>query len=814
MDRPPGFDDFAAPPSACRQMMFWSWNGAMTRERISEMLEQFAARGIGGVFVHARPGLVTEYLSEEWWQLWSHALAECRRLGLECHIYDEHAFPSAFAGGHVMANRPHVGAGRLSCVPGDRPMPLGGSLVATVEPEGAGAPLRLVHVPEAASERMGGRPFVDILNPEATEEFLAVTHDEYARRYASAFGTTVKYVFTDEPDLRGGDGFHWTTLLETEFRREHGYDLRERLLDLGFCTPASPEVRFDYWSTVNRLFIESFARPVYEWCAQHGLAFTGHYWDHTWPSPARQPSNMALLRWMQVPGIDLLGFQFDHRDREKSAKCLVYAKEVASVANQLGCERVLCEGYGGRGYDMALRDFKPLTDYLLANGVNLNVPHLSHVSLAGVRKHEWPQTLSDHASWWDEYRLVADHEARLTYAACPGRTRNRVLLLHPTTSAWLHYVPASFDATASTRLDTAWMEALERSQRTLIAALNDRQVDFDLGDEFVLAEWASSADGRLTVGRCSYKRSIVPEMTENLLASTVDVLRAYLEAGGILFALGETPSRVNGRRSDAVRALAEAHPQRWIRLASRDELARRLRAEVPPRIAAADGGPLPRDLYVLRRERDDGTAVLVIANPFEQDVDVRVRVEGERLFVLDTANGTILPQASEPCEGGQVARLRLGPSGCALWAAVPAGAGRPDGTARDVLAAEAPTGAPFLAPRPSPSGDTRPKPPCVADASPRPVRFGAPVVERMQPNVLPLDYGDLTVGGATQAGIAVTAADTEVWRRHKFEQNAWLGRAVSMISSATAEPALCISRGIACRSIVLGRGNWMNGSTA
>jgi hypothetical protein len=737
-----GLEEFADPPAAYRQMFIWSWNSVMTPERITRMLEQFAARGVGGAFVHARPGLVTEYLSDEWWALWSHASAECRRLGLECQIYDENSFPSAFAGGHVMAHRPHLGARRLTCVTSEAEDPPAQSVIATVGGDVSGGPFKLVVTPEPASARMGGFPFVDILNPEATREFLAVTHEEYAKRFAGQFGTSVKYVFTDEPDLRGGDGFHWTPHLVAEFQREHGYDLRARLFDLGFGTASSSEVRFDYWSTVNRLFVESFARPVYEWCAKHNLRLTGHYGEHTWPSPARQPSAMALLRWMQAPGIDLPGFQFDHRDRDKSVACLPHVKEVASVANQLGCERMLGEGYGGRGYDMAIRDFKPITDYLIANGVNLNAPHLSHVSVAGVRKYEWPQTLSDHSSWWDEYRLVADHDARLAYATCRGRTRNRVLVLRPTTSAWIHYVPKSFDVTTPTHRDTAWMDVLGESQLSLIRGLADSHVDFDLGDEFVIAELGSARDGTLTVGACTYDLVVMPEMVENVIGSTLDVLRAYLASGGTVLAMGEPPTRVKGRLSDAGRALAAEHADHWVRVRSRGELVDQIRRRVPPRFAAADGGELPRDLFVLRRELDDGAIVLAIANPFEQDVDVRLRIEGAGLYALDTATGRVVPMASESVSGYQVARLKLGPSGIALWAAVRERADLP-------LPAE-------------PARSAR-------------VRLGAPVVERLSPNVLSLDYCDLTLGGETRLDIAVTAADTEVWRRHGFEQNAWLG---------------------------------------
>ncbi|MFO7904063.1 MAG: hypothetical protein R6U98_15475 [Pirellulaceae bacterium] len=40
-------------------------NGRLNRERTTEMLRQYKDHGIGGVFFHCRPGLITEYLADE-----------------------------------------------------------------------------------------------------------------------------------------------------------------------------------------------------------------------------------------------------------------------------------------------------------------------------------------------------------------------------------------------------------------------------------------------------------------------------------------------------------------------------------------------------------------------------------------------------------------------------------------------------------------------------------------------------------------------------------------------------------------------------
>ena len=69
-------------------------------------MEKFKEAGIGGVFVHPRPGLITEYLSEEWFELFDYTVQKGKELGMNVWIYDENSYPSGFAGGHVPAEMP------------------------------------------------------------------------------------------------------------------------------------------------------------------------------------------------------------------------------------------------------------------------------------------------------------------------------------------------------------------------------------------------------------------------------------------------------------------------------------------------------------------------------------------------------------------------------------------------------------------------------------------------------------------------------------------------------------------------------------
>jgi hypothetical protein len=82
--------------------------GEAGEERITRVLEGHEKMGYGGVFLHPRPGLMTEYLSARWFGLMRHAVKECLRLGLVPYLYDENSYPSGFAGGHVPARVPEA----------------------------------------------------------------------------------------------------------------------------------------------------------------------------------------------------------------------------------------------------------------------------------------------------------------------------------------------------------------------------------------------------------------------------------------------------------------------------------------------------------------------------------------------------------------------------------------------------------------------------------------------------------------------------------------------------------------------------------
>ncbi|MFL7807874.1 MAG: hypothetical protein AB8I80_04560, partial [Anaerolineae bacterium] len=494
---------------------------------------------------------------------------------------------------------------------------------------------------------------------------------------------------------------------------------------------------------------EHFMKAMHDWCTAHDLLFTGHLMEHEWPSPRSQPDAMAAMRWMHAPGNDLLGFQFQATMPADNGIYILNLKELSSLANQLGREWTLVETCGGAGYGAAFDVFKPLEDLVLAHGVNVIDPHLSHETVAGARKYDWAHTLSDHSPWWAYYRPQADHVARVNAALSQGREHNRVLLLHPTTSAWLHYTAPAFQMGETDGQER--LAEIRTSQIDLLLGLCGAQIDFDLGDEFLLEEFGRVEGQQLVVGERAYEAVILPPGMENWAASTLALLGQYMEQGGRLFALRDAPTYVDGRPSDQPAALQQTSLAGWQQFGDIASLLAALRQAVPPHITSADGTALPASLCWRRAELEDGRILYFLCNPWAEPLQAELRLEGHVAEAWDTATGETRPLPVRMERGEAVARLDLPPSGHALWLCDPAA--QTPGVAQ------------------TPGADA----PAVEAAS-----VGSSLAlellsaERREPNLLMIDYCDLEAEGVSRADLNTIHADRLNWQLQGFDQNPWL----------------------------------------
>jgi hypothetical protein len=483
-------------------------------------------------------------------------------------------------------------------------------------------------------------------------------------------------------------------------------------------------VRHNYFQVLMEQFIEHWGKPNYEYCRQHGLEFTGHYWEHAWPDCTSVPDNMAMYAWQQRPGIDILFNRYEEGTHAQFGN-VRSVKELASVANQLGRRRTISETFGGSGWDTRFEDIKRQGDWEYVLGVNTLNECISFISIRGVRKGDYPQSLSYHEPWWEAYHVLESYFTRLSAALSAGDQVNRILVIEPTTSAWMYQGDARLAPIG------------DRFQE-IVTALAKAQVEYDIGCEDIMARQGSVEGAELVVGERRYHTVVLPPLTENLNTKTMDLLQTYVKAGGTVLCCGLPPTLVDARASD--RGQAASRSPEWKQVEPDDGLTELLLGRSEDGFAVRRSADDRGILFHHRRRLDDGELVFLvntsITSPSSGVIESRAR--GAERWILETGEAESYPFAADG--QGIEAGFTLPPCGSLLL---------------------------FLSrqPREPEPSETR-KTETVHSVGPVQIR-------RIEPNVLTLDYVDVTAGDETQKAAHCRRASQFVFAKHGFERNPW-----------------------------------------
>ncbi|MFC3801237.1 glycosyl hydrolase [Cohnella sp. GCM10012308] len=548
--------EFKDPAVEFRPVPFWSWNGGLTPERLRTQIAQMREAGAGGFFMHARNGLKTGYLDEDWFDCVRLCIEEADRLGMKAWIYDEKGWPSGFAGGLIPSLGRDYRAKALVMLPERREDDEVCRLLEVYEADGD-THFLYEWVQPMGDARFENASYVDLLDARVTEAFIERTHRHYEARFGSTFGRTVPGVFSDEacallwlnPDI---PALPWTTGLDELFSDKYGYSLLPSLHALFLPEGDYRSVRYDYWSLVVELFAERFSKTLYEWCESRGLLYTGHLmaedrlvYQMEWVGDV-----MRQYEYMHIPGMDHLGRYFQAsrpEQQEQPYTTVLAAKQVTSVANQLGRERALSELFACAGQGFELSRQKWMSDWHLIHGINLFSPHLLPYSMEGEGKRDYPPTLGPQQPWWEDYRLLTDYQARMSYALTRGQRVAPVLVLHPIESAFESYSPLA------SSLVTELNVALERISLQLL----DAHLNFDYGNEHLLDKYGSVSKDGLRIKEAVYQAVIIPPCTR-LRKSTIRLLEQLSKLGFPIFCEDGADTlapqgAIGGRMSDSSR---------------------------------------------------------------------------------------------------------------------------------------------------------------------------------------------------------------------------------------------------------------------
>lgn len=506
---------------------FWSWNNLLDRDELLKQIGEMQSIGCGGFIMHARTGLKTEYLSEEWFSLIESCLDAAKQRGMNAWIYDENGWPSGFAGGKLLKKGNY--AQYLELKEGN----FDPEAYAVFFREGtrfsrALSPENGVHYYNVMRRESPSN--TDILDPAVVEQFLACTHEEYYRRFKDRFGKELVGFFTDEPQFFR-TRTPYSPVAEEAWKKRFGGELKDGIISLFFDGEEHYPFRVRYYSLMHELYVENYYRRLFEWCEAHGCMLTGHsieenyLYTQMWGSAGVASS----YEYEHIPGIDNLTLYGPAR---------LSARQAGSAAGQLGKRQILTETFGASGYAATPAKLKAAAEKQYVHGVNLMCHHLFAYSLAGQGKTDHPPCFSRHCTWWKELGAFNTYFTRLGFLLAESESQVNCVVINPMSSVYLHY----------DHLDESAAMETDRKLGELMDTLNRNCILYDFADERILERHGSVRGKELAIGARSYRYVIVPDC-ENLSAPTKRVLKEYAAAGGAILAAG-VPGFTDGVRDD------------------------------------------------------------------------------------------------------------------------------------------------------------------------------------------------------------------------------------------------------------------------
>ena len=509
------------PPNKYRPAPFWSWNEKLDTHETANQVSEMETVGIGGYFMHARGGLQTEYMSDEWFQNVKTTLQEGKKLHMQSWGYDENGWPSGFGSGLVNGLGLKYQQKYLRCEQTD---------IAKIQDTTI---INLPYNDKNLHFYYEVNPFyVDTLDGEVISEFIRVTHNAYKEKLGDEFCDMAGF-FTDEPQI-SRNGYPWSFVLEKEYMKAYGEPLATKLTDLFYDTETSAQTKYNFFKLITKLFSENFMNNIYKWCQSNGSALTGHLvleeglWSHLLANGAGMPH----YEYMTIPGIDNLGRMLNRID------C---SMQVSSVANQLGKKQILSETFAACGWNVSFEELLWIYEHQMAHGINYLCQHLEGYTLRGIRKRDYPATLFKQQPWWNDYRVLNDKVSRIGMLIAEGKIKHEILVLHSADSAW-----AKFDINSSDyalKLTSEMLDVMNRLERN--------QLQYHLGDSTIMERHGKVQNGKITIGTQSYSVVVVPPC-DCLASNTFNLLKNFKNTGGLVIFTGRIPTMIDGENTNDI----------------------------------------------------------------------------------------------------------------------------------------------------------------------------------------------------------------------------------------------------------------------
>jgi len=520
--------EFVNPPKRYRPCPFWSWNANIEPSEIENRVREMKRKGFGGFVVQARQGLKSVFMEDDWMRAVRRAVETSRETELECWLHDDDRSPSGTVCGSITESNNDNKAMALILIEDAAAYKKqsGDIVLAYVKKTAEGNFEKLETAPEqldatscfiarraeGGNQRYHGAAYADLLNPDTVQAFLDASHERYSKLFRYDFGEFLPGIFTSGPTIeRNEDMFGnlpdskvlsaWTPGFPDFFKSHYGFKPEDKLSLLLSETDEGRLFTHQVKQALEELFIKSFTKAVSEWCSEHEFKLAGYVAGDT-------VGQMSHLDYFTAPAANT---------GQGNANDILTLRMAASVANQLGKERVVSELFSGLGNAVSYLDLKQGADLALVNGATVLSPSFAQYSLLGERKRDCPPTLSYHQYHWEHIRTLNDYLGRCSWAASMGSSAARVLVMAPDT------IDSSDDNSGRTLLSG------------ILDELSKHHIAYDIGSERILKRHGSTDGDSVKIGKSAYSLLILPT-TENLRLSTIELLEKF---NGPIIAMGD-----------------------------------------------------------------------------------------------------------------------------------------------------------------------------------------------------------------------------------------------------------------------------------
>ncbi len=539
---------FISPDVSYSPVYIWVWNDICSREIIDEQLTEMKRLGIRSFYILPEPkdfrpdsmptNLSPDYLSEEYFDLCSYAIDKGTSIEMNCWIYDEGGWPSGGACGKVIKDHP---------------------------------------------EYTSGGNYPDLLNRDATDYFIKITHEKYATATQNFTA-----VFTDEPKAPSNP---YNKDLADKYEAMYGESILPYLSVIeNREKPREENVHIlrRWYDLCSRIFCENYLLPCKKWANKNGFAFTGHLdKDHSPLGCMNGGGNfnlMRALRCFDIPGIDVIWRQIypDNKAEiqdDMNAYNGFYPRYASSAAAQNGTKLAMSEIFGVAGPGLTYDIMRYTVGYQAVRGINIFNPFNFPL---GRKDQLLAQELPIFTENQPYYRYLGQfnrYTERLSYLSSLGERICETALYYPV---------SDFQGGLKAEASAKEFDSLGRK-------LEEMTVDFDIADDDVIQTAEITNDGFMHFGIARYKHIIIPKCA-HIPDATQKSLNSFIKCGGIV-----------------TYELADLKP-----------------------VIKVDGS----GLRAMHRKAENAD-IFILFNESEENSDFRVQLHSSKGYLLDLMSGTL-----------------------------------------------------------------------------------------------------------------------------------------------------------------------------